>query len=178
MARFSFSAFLVAALMAAGANGFMVPASKNSMIKPTTTDKKAVSPSELQMSDTGTGWDSFANARPIKDISYGEGSRKYRRTVYSHDDWKKHRSPDRFLYYISAIWSSGVYKNLAREVIATTGIAAFVCIYNILVGEYQDISGVTHAGILANTMLPVIGLPLAPFTLASPSLGLLLGKLE
>jgi hypothetical protein len=42
--------------------------------------------------------------------SYGEESRQYRRTVYSHDDWRKHRSPDRFLYYIGTIFTSGIYK--------------------------------------------------------------------
>jgi hypothetical protein len=45
-----------------------------------------------------------------KDIAYGEESRQYRRTVYSHDDWRKHRSPDRFFYYIGTIFSSGIYK--------------------------------------------------------------------
>jgi hypothetical protein len=187
MTRFSFAAFLVAALMAGSVNGFQSPASSKRVTNPISANDKLVNggvstpaPStELQMSDTtSTGWDSFANSRPIKDISYGEGSRKYRRTVYSHDDWRKHRSPDRFLYYISAIWSSGVYKNLAREVIFTTTIAAAVCGYNALVGDYQDLASVKHAGIFSGGMLPVIGLPLAPFTLASPSLGLLLGTCQ
>jgi hypothetical protein len=96
--------------------------------------------------------------------------------VYSHDDWKKHRSADRFYYYLGAIFSSGVYKNLGREVTATTAVAAFVCLWNALTGEYQDLDSVKHAGVLAEYLLPVLGLPLAPFTLASPSLGLLLGK--
>ena len=122
-----------------------------------------------------TGWDSFRNARPIKDISYGEDSRKYRRTVYTHDDWKKHRSADRFFYYISAIFSSGVYRNLGREVTATVAVATFVCFYNILVGSWQDLSGMEHAGLIQSPLFPKLGLPLAPFTLASPSLGLLLG---
>jgi hypothetical protein len=113
---------------------------------------------------------------PIKDISYGEESRKYRRTVYSHDDWRKHRNPDRFLYYIVSLLSSGVYKNVGREVAFTTIIAAFVCLWNGLVNGFTDLDGVKHAAILTSNLLPLLSLPLAPFTLSSPSLGLLLGK--
>lgn len=114
---------------------------------------------------------------PIKDISYGEESRKYRRTVYSHDDWRKHRNPDRFLYYIVSFLSSGVYKNVGREVGFTTIIAAIVCLWNGLIGGFTDLDGVKHAAILSSNLLPLLTLPLAPFTLSSPSLGLLLGKL-
>jgi ion channel-forming bestrophin family protein len=113
---------------------------------------------------------------PIKDISYGEESRKYRRTVYSHDDWRKHRNPDRFLYYIVSFLSSGVYKNVGREVAFTTVIAAVVCLWNGLIGGFTDFDGVKHAAILSSNLLPLLSLPLAPFTLSSPSLGLLLGK--
>jgi hypothetical protein len=112
---------------------------------------------------------------PIKDISYGEESRKYRRTVYTHDDWRKHRSPDRFLYYIRSLFSSGIYKNLGREVTATTAIATFICIYNAITGGYTDFEGVKHDALITSSWLPLLGLPLAPFTLSSPSLGLLLG---
>jgi hypothetical protein len=160
------TALFAAALLIAGTNGFV-----------------ALSPSKVATSRIGTelcvertGFDSFANARPIKDVAYGEESRQYRRTVYSHDDWKRHRSADRFIYYLGAIFSSGVYKNLGREVTATTAVAAFVCLWNALTGEYQDLDSVKHAGVLAEYVLPVLGLPLAPFTVASPSLALLLGK--
>eukprot|EP00581_Thalassiosira_minuscula_P011857 CAMPEP_0183725394 /NCGR_PEP_ID=MMETSP0737-20130205/20453_1 /TAXON_ID=385413 /ORGANISM="Thalassiosira miniscula, Strain CCMP1093" /LENGTH=78 /DNA_ID=CAMNT_0025956359 /DNA_START=24 /DNA_END=257 /DNA_ORIENTATION=- len=33
----------------------------------------------------------------ILSETYGEGSRKYRRTVYTHEEWVKHRSSDRFV---------------------------------------------------------------------------------
>ena len=120
-----------------------------------------------QSSDAGT---------PLTGISYGEESRKYRRTVYTHDDWVKHRSSDRFIRNIKAFTASGVYKNLAREVVATTSIALFIVIYNCLVGGYVDFGYVQHAPLVSSPYLPVFALPLAPFTLASPSLGLLLGK--
>ena len=54
-----------------------------------------------------------ANGPPdtaTKDIPYGETSRQFRRTVYTHDDWVKHRSPNRFIKNLSTIVSSGVYK--------------------------------------------------------------------
>lgn len=113
---------------------------------------------------------------PIKDISYGEESRQYRRTVYTHDDWVKHRNPDRFVRNLAAITSSGVYKNLANEVAATTSIATLICLYNAITGGVTGFDGVKHAALIQSVWAPVLGLPLAPFTLSSPSLGLLLGK--
>jgi hypothetical protein len=163
------TALFVATLLIGATNGFVAP----SPLKVATSRIET----ELYIDIDTTGFDSFANARPIKDMSYGEESRQYRRTVYSHDDWKKHRSADRFIDYLGAIFSAGVYRNLRREVTATTTVAAFVCLWNALTGEYQDLESVKHAGVLADTLLPVLGLPLASFTLAGPSLGLLLGKL-
>ena len=112
----------------------------------------------------------------VKDISYGEESRKYRRTVYTHDDWVRHRSPDRFWRNLRAFTSSGVYKNLAKEVVATTSVATFVVVYNCLVGGYEDFAHNHYDPLFNSPLLPLFGLPLAPFTLSSPSLGLLLGK--
>jgi ion channel-forming bestrophin family protein len=113
---------------------------------------------------------------PIRDISYGEESRKYRRTIFTHDDWVNFRSPDRFWRNLEAVTSSGIYKNVGKEILATTGVAAFVVLYNGLVGGFQDLSGNTMDPIIQASFLPIIGLPLAPFTLSSPSLGLLLGR--
>jgi hypothetical protein len=160
------AALFVATLLIAGTNGFVAPSPSNA----------ATSRIETELYVDSTGFDSFANARLINDMSYGEESRQYRRTVYSHDDWEQHRSADRFYSYLGAIFSSGVYRNLKREVITTTAVAAFVCLWNALTGEYQDLESVKHAGMLSDTILPVLGLPLASFTLAGPSLGLLLGK--
>jgi len=111
----------------------------------------------------------------MTNVPSGEQQRKFRRTVYTHDDWKKHRNQDRFIYYLLAIFKSGVYKNLAGEVILVTAIATFVVVYNAIVGGYTDLAGVAHAGIITSSLFPKLGLPLAAFTLTSPSLGLLLG---
>jgi len=113
---------------------------------------------------------------PATDL-YGEGSRKYRRTVYTHDQWVKHRSPDRFVNNLSTLFNSGIYKNVGKEVFATTSVAVFVWAWNMLVGGYQDLAGVAHDPIIQGEWAKVVGLPLQPFTVVNSSLGLLLGKI-
>lgn len=108
--------------------------------------------------------------------SYGEQARKFRRTVYTHDDWLKHRSSDRFFRNLKSITDSGVNRNLYKEVIATVSVSAFIILWNGVFGDYQDFSGVTHAGIFHDSSIPILALPLAPFTLSSSFLGLLLGE--
>ena len=107
-------------------------------------------------------------------LTPGEEMRKYRRTVYTHDDWRKHRDTDRFIKYLFAMFTSNIYQNLGREVLATTSVATAICLYNALVGGYTDFAGEQHAAVITSNLLPLLGLPLAPFTLSSPSLGLLL----
>jgi len=121
-----------------------------------------------------TGYDSFERLQRLTNVPSGEDQRKLRRTVYTHDDWKKHRNQDRFIVYLAAIFKSGVYKNLKNEVVLATSIAAFVCFYNCIVGDYQDLSGASHPGLVQMQFLPKLGLPLQAFTLTSPALGLLL----
>jgi len=109
-----------------------------------------------------------------KDISYGEASRKFRRTVYSHEDWVRHRDPDRFIRNIFNVGTSGIYRNLARELWAVVAVTMLVLVYNGIITGYQDVSGAYHAPILSSPFLPPLTLPATPFTLSSPSLGLLL----
>lgn len=106
--------------------------------------------------------------------SYSEQSRPMRRTVFTHEDWVKFRSSDRFMKNLRNIAVSGVYKNLGREVVATTAVALFVWASNLALGGYTDFVGVQHEALVHIDGLSGIGLPLTPFTLASPSLGLLL----
>ena len=115
-------------------------------------------------------------APETREVVYGEESRKYRRTVYTHDEWIKHRSPRRFIRNLGSFTSSGIYKNVGREVLATTSVAIFIALWNMVFGDYQDIAGVSHPGLLKDSFIPILALPLAPFTLSSPSLGLLLGE--
>jgi len=64
----------------------------------------------------------------------------------------------------------------AKEVLAPVGIASFLVVWNGLTGAggYTDLNGVQHEAVI--NFLPALTLPLTPFTLLSPSLGLLLGK--
>lgn len=159
-------ALLVApAALLNGVNGFLPTASR--------TDSRH---SVFKLNDVGdpTGFDSFSRAKDItemKSMPVGEAQRPFRRTVYTHDDWKKHRSQDRFFYYLLAIFKSGVYRNINREVGAVAFVASLVCVYNALANGFTDFEGVQHASLIP---LDKIGLPMAAFTLTSPSLGLLL----
>jgi hypothetical protein len=143
--------------------------------KPSSSSLLTLQSTSPRLADTPTGWDSFRDLGTNVNLPSGEEQRKYRRTVYTHKDWKKHRSQDRFVWYIIAIFKSGVYKNLGREVSATTLIATFIFLYNIVTGGYTDLAGIQHSALISADWLPKLGLPLAAFTLTSPSLGLLLG---
>jgi putative membrane protein len=107
-----------------------------------------------------------------KPAVYGEDSRPYRRTVYTHNEWETHRSPNRFWKNLQTLTKSGIYKSLAKEVLVTTLVATFVCAYNAAVGGYTGLDGSSHPAVVDG--LTVMGLPLTPFTLLTPSLGLLL----
>lgn len=94
-------------------------------------------------------------------INYGELSRVYRRTIYTHEDWVRHRSSSRFFQRAMTTLKSGIYANVFRPVLLTTAVATIVVAWNdLLVGSFRS--------------LPQLWLPMAPFTLSSASLGLLL----
>ena len=107
--------------------------------------------------------------------SYSEESRKYRRTVYMHDEWIKHRSSQRFFSNMKTIFQSGVGVALRDELTVITGTAVFAVLINCLLVSYQDLSGVVHPGPLAQywTEGPW-SLPSQPFGIAMPALSLLL----
>ncbi len=155
-------AAVLCALVASQING------SSAFLAPSEASVKSVRPSPLEPL--------FSDQTTPLTTSYGEESRKFRRTVYTHDDWVKHRSPDRFFRNLGTTVKSGIYKSLAKEVFATTAIASFVVTWNMIFGDYQDFNFVTHAGPMKDSIIPILCLPLAPFTLASPSLGLLLGE--
>lgn len=144
-------------------DGFVAPAST----------ANTVSRSVAPLFDV-TGWDNFCvetdENRSMLQTS-PEMARRYRRTVYTHDDWKKHRQQDRFLIYLGSMFRSGVFENCKNEVLVTTSFAAFLCFYNALRGGYTDISGIAHPAPLPGQLL---GLPMTTFTLTGSSLGLLL----
>lgn len=97
-------------------------------------------------------------------VPYGESSRKYRRDVYTHSDWVKHRSEARVFANLRGIFFSGVIRQLRNEAALITGMAVFCVVWNDLI--------VPGAG--GDAVLPCLKLPLLPFTISSPALGLLL----
>ena len=118
---------------------------------------------------------SRSKSKSLEDFksSYGESSRQYRRTVYTHDDWLRHRSPDRFYDNLASIFKSGITRQLLTELLVATSVALFVVAWNtVLVEGYTDIHGVLHKPL--STSYPLLSLPTDPFTLCSPALGLLL----
>jgi hypothetical protein len=108
-------------------------------------------------------------------LSYGERSRPYRRDVFDHDEWVRVRSNVRFLNNLWTIFESGVVRQLVKEVVLTTSVATFICLYNaLLVNGYDDFAGVHHEALVSGFY--VFSIPGAFFSLTSPALSLLLGK--
>ncbi|KAL7472318.1 hypothetical protein ACHAXS_012646 [Conticribra weissflogii] len=102
----------------------------------------------------------------------GEGTRKYRRTVFTHDDWVQFRSSDRFAKNLKTLFNSGIYRSVAKEITATVTVATVVCLWNAIAGGYQGLGGEMHDPIIPGLMK--IGLPMNTFTILNSSLGLLL----
>jgi putative membrane protein len=93
-------------------------------------------------------------------VRHGEASRKYRRTVFTHQDWIDHRASDSLLKNLSSIITSGIVRQIVGEISLVAAIATAVVVWN---GKIAPEYG-----------LPMFCLPTAPFTLSSPALGLLL----
>ena len=154
-------------------NGFVTRpvVSSNSIVISTAKSTLTIS----RKADSGTGWDNFCiESMEDADSISPEIARRYRRTVYTHDDWVKHRQQDRFFIYLGSLFDSGVFRNSEREVYVCTTISAMVCVYNALAGGYTDLMGGQHGAIIPG--LPVVGIPMTAFTVTSASLGLLLSK--
>mmetsp|Transcript_8079 Transcript_8079/g.13619 ORF Transcript_8079/g.13619 Transcript_8079/m.13619 type:complete len:432 (-) Transcript_8079:243-1538(-) len=119
--------------------------------------------------DEGIPWWRYGDA-------YAEDSRKYRRTVFMHDEWVRHRSSERFIRNMKTLGESGVGKALSTELAFITGTAIFCVLINMLLVGYQDLSGVPQTAPLAwlGKEVGSISLPALPFSIAMPALSLLL----
>ena len=58
--------------------------------------------------------------------SYGETSRKFRRTFFTHKDWLRHREDDRLVRRIIGIFKSGIVRQLAKDVGYVVAMATVV----------------------------------------------------
>ena len=109
------------------------------------------------------------------DVPYSEASRRYRRTVFTNEDWLQHRSSTRLFGNLSGTLTSGVVRSLVTEVTAVATIGALACAWNGAIEGFQDFGDVARAPLLPNVHDAFLArLPALPFTLASPALGLLL----
>jgi ion channel-forming bestrophin family protein len=107
---------------------------------------------------------------------YGEESRRYRRTIYRHENWLQHRSETRLLRNLQGTLSSGVVRSLLSEVAAVVLVSLLVLLWNATLFGYVDILNAPHPGIYGAGVPAFlrIQLPITLFTLSSPALGLLL----
>mmetsp|Transcript_6893 Transcript_6893/g.10989 ORF Transcript_6893/g.10989 Transcript_6893/m.10989 type:complete len:403 (-) Transcript_6893:609-1817(-) len=103
-----------------------------------------------------------------KADKYKEDSRKFRRNVFGHPEWRNHRSSKRYWKNLRTTFNSGVIQGLLLEVLSVVTIATFVCGYNAWVG------GETPLGVPDAFPFGKLEAPALPFTLSSPALGLLL----
>jgi len=92
-----------------------------------------------------------------------EDSRKLRRTVYTTNDWKRHRSSDRYFKELKNMHKSIVIRGLLKQSIWVALFSTFIVIYNLMIQLK-----------LVRISLPLLSVPSQPFSLLSPSLGLLL----
>mmetsp|Transcript_128 Transcript_128/g.238 ORF Transcript_128/g.238 Transcript_128/m.238 type:complete len:450 (+) Transcript_128:104-1453(+) len=114
----------------------------------------------------------FGRSSGFDKPTYGEESRQYRRTVYAHEDWIKHRQSDRFLKNLLSTIDSGVVRGTKLEVSIVTAIATSVVVWNGLFYEgFRDFAGVLHDPVIA--LGAPLTLPSFPFTISISALSLL-----
>jgi hypothetical protein len=110
--------------------------------------------------------------------SYGETSRKFRRSYFSHSDWLNTRRDGRFLYNLKSKFATPKFAiRIGKTLGSVAGISTFTLVWNaLLVAGFDDFAGVHHNPLIdfSDTAIPLLQLPLDPFTLSSPALGLLL----
>ncbi len=92
-----------------------------------------------------------------------EELRKLRRTVFTHYDWKRHRSSNRYFHELLKMPRSQVIKGLTKQALGVTFVSAVIVIYNLLL-ELK----------LIHWPLPLMTVPFLPLSITSSSLGLLL----
>jgi len=110
--------------------------------------------------------------------AYAEESRQYRRTVYMHDEWVKHRSSERFIKNLRTSFRSGVSQALRMELGVVLFISVLCVLVNMYLTGYHDFSGNLHKSPFQASplvrLIKKIALPVFPFTIAMPALSLLL----
>jgi putative membrane protein len=95
-----------------------------------------------------------------------ESIRKFRRTIYGAIDWRRHRSSSRHLMEVINMKNSQILRGIFPQSFCVTIFALFIYVYNRLVEK--------SVNKFVQTYFPLLAFPPLPFSLTSPSLGLLL----
>lgn len=106
-----------------------------------------------------------AAVRDVGHVVYGESSRKYRRTIFTYSDWVGHRANTGILRTLRGIFMSGIIRQLLRNAAVATLSAVVVVLWNAAAVQLPG---------RAAAVLPRLSLPMAPFTMSSSALSLLL----
>ncbi|PRW20392.1 UPF0187 chloroplastic [Chlorella sorokiniana] len=93
-----------------------------------------------------------------------EGSRRYRRTVFDFNEWRKHRSTERYVRHMQSMTSSRMVRGLAAPLAYIFAVATAVSVYNASV----------EAGLLPSLLPEVKMASNGPFGSVSFAISLLL----
>eukprot|EP00246_Nothoceros_aenigmaticus_P016087 TRINITY_DN7057_c0_g2_i1.p1 TRINITY_DN7057_c0_g2~~TRINITY_DN7057_c0_g2_i1.p1 ORF type:complete len:358 (+),score=27.70 TRINITY_DN7057_c0_g2_i1:169-1242(+) len=102
---------------------------------------------------------------PLEADKEKEQARMFRRLVYDHESWTRHRSSTRHLRHILSISSSRVILSLGPPVYSLTLFSGMVAVYNELVADHW---------IALPSWAPLLQISALPFQLTAPALALLL----
>mmetsp|Transcript_21085 Transcript_21085/g.19208 ORF Transcript_21085/g.19208 Transcript_21085/m.19208 type:complete len:435 (+) Transcript_21085:15-1319(+) len=125
-------------------------------------NKKFISNHDTSMRLFGSALNAFTRGITYFD-SDKESNRKFRRTIFTKHDWRKHRSGNRYFAELMSMPRSVVLRGLTMQALGVTCISSIIVIYNVLL-ELK----------ILPKFLPLITAPPLPFTLTSSALGLLL----
>lgn len=120
--------------------------------------------------------------------AWREGQRRYRRTVFGPKDWIRYRRSTRLIDNLLSTFDSAVIRALWFDILIVTSVATGVFLWNHAIDDgvvqpavFDFISKSTDLEMTKEafaqwwkTSMPHAMLPTAPFSLSSPSLGLLL----
>mmetsp|Transcript_16643 Transcript_16643/g.21595 ORF Transcript_16643/g.21595 Transcript_16643/m.21595 type:complete len:409 (-) Transcript_16643:329-1555(-) len=108
-------------------------------------------------------------SRPMTLDEYKESTRERRRTVFGHDNWRKHRESKRHYRNMKNIFVSDIIGTIRNEVLAVGAVATAIYIYNDVI-----CSGALDQFVGFNLVDDKIKLQSLPFTIGTTALGLLL----
>jgi len=107
--------------------------------------------------------------------AWRESSRRYKRTVFEAKDWVKYRSSTRLVDTFLSTFNSGVLRALWFDILVVVSISSALLCWNHGVQDGWFLNAAKGTDVEAFVKsLPALTLPLSPFTLSAPSLGLLL----